>query len=60
MSFDLSRPTVGELGAAARGLAEDGGAAGADHHRVGVREQRRDAVATGALTIYFSWTCKYF
>ena len=59
-AIDLSLQTVGELSAAARGLAEDGGAAGADHHRVGVREQRRDAVAPGALTIYFSWTCKYF
>merc|ERR1712223_580085 len=52
LRFPSERAAVGELGAAARGLAEHGGAAGADHHRVGVREQRRDAVAPGALDVH--------
>ena len=43
---------LGQLCLAACGLAEDGGAGGAVHHRGGVREHGRDLVAPGALDVH--------
>jgi len=44
--------SLGEPGPAASGLAEDGGASGADHDSLGVAEDSGDPVAAGALDVH--------
>jgi len=44
--------TLSQPGSASSGLAEDGGAAGADNNGLGVAENRGDPVAARALDIH--------
>lgn len=50
--LSAERAALGETGLASGGLAEDGGAAGADDDGLGVGEDGGDGEAAGALDIH--------
>jgi hypothetical protein len=52
MLLSAERATFRQPGPAASGLAQDGGAASAHHHSLGVAEHCRDPVAAGALHVH--------